>query len=86
MQDQFATLKNDTNREAEFSRVARKAADNLQSEYCRIVHSVASEKQRNLMFIERAKRDFVSEMTGMNCKLSEIDNLKKGFEDLKRQN
>ena len=50
------------------------------------MHSVASEKQRNLMFIERAKRDFVMEMTGMNVKLSEIDNLKKGFEDLKRQN
>ena len=28
-------------------RVARKVADDLKDEYCRIVHSVASEKQRN---------------------------------------
>ena len=65
VQDNFAKLKDETNREAEFSRISRKGYDNLQTEYCRIVHSVASEKQRNLMFIERAKRDFVAEMTGI---------------------
>jgi len=62
-------------REEEYSRVARKAADNLQQEYCKIVHSVASEKQRNLMYIEKAKREFVSEVTNMSMKVAEIDKL-----------
>ena len=44
VQGDFNTLKNDFKREEDYSKTARKAADNLQEEYCRIVHSVASEK------------------------------------------
>jgi hypothetical protein len=69
VQEEFSTLQSNFNREAEYSRIARKAADNLQEEYCRIVHSVATEKQRNLMFIERAKRELVADITAVNSKV-----------------
>lgn len=59
MAEDFHTLGNSVRKEEEYSRVARRAADNLQEEYCRIVHSVATEKQRNLMYIERAKKEFI---------------------------
>ncbi len=76
MQDEFTKLSTDFSREADYSRIARKTADNLQEEYCRIVHSVATEKQRNLMYIERAKRDFVSEIAEINMKVGEIGSIK----------
>ena len=82
MQEEFSTLQSNFNREAEYSRIARKAADNLQEEYCRIVHSVATEKQRNLMFIERAKRELVAEITTVNSKVSEIDSIKQLIKEL----
>ena len=44
MSNNFNTLKKDFTKEGEYMRVARKATDNLQEEYCRIVHSVATEK------------------------------------------
>ena len=62
MTDQFESLKSDFRKEEEYMRVARKATDNLSEEYCRIVHSVASEKQRNLMYIEKAKKEFINEL------------------------
>jgi len=82
VQEEFSTLQSNFNREAEYSRIARKAADNLQEEYCRIVHSVATEKQRNLMFIERAKRELVAEITTVNSKVSEIDSIKQLIKEL----
>ena len=63
---EFESLQSAFKREEEASRVARKTSDNLQEEYCRIVHSVATEKQRNMMYIEKAKREFVTEITAMN--------------------
>ena len=60
--DEFNSLKSDFRKEEEYMRVARKATDNLSEEYCRIVHSVASEKQRNLMYIEKAKKEFINEL------------------------
>lgn len=77
VQEDFSTLKAEFRREEEFSRVSRKAADNLQEEYCRLVNSVASEKQRNLMYIERAKREFVTEITSMSYKVNEIDKIEQ---------
>jgi len=41
-----------------------------------MVHSVATEKQRNMMFIEKAKREFVNEMDIMGRKVAEIDSIK----------
>ena len=74
--DDFTKLNDDFKREAEFSRISRKASDNLQEEYCRMVQSVATEKQRNLMFIEKAKREFINEMDLMGRKVAEIDSIK----------
>ena len=84
VQDEFQTLKSDFKREEEYSRISRKAADNLQQEYCKIVHSVASEKQRNLMYIEKAKREFVNEVTEINFKVNQIDQIKQGMADLEK--
>lgn len=77
VQINFDSLTKDVKREEEYSRIARKSADNLQEEYCRIVHSVATERQRNMMYIERAKREFVQEITIMNGKVDEIDVIRK---------
>lgn len=66
-------------------RVARKATDNLQDEYCRIVHSVASEKQRNLMYIEKAKREFISELIQVNIKMAEVENITKRLNMLEKR-
>ena len=66
--------------------MARKASDNLQEEYCRIVHSVATEKQRNMMYIEKAKRDFVTEITAMNQKVYSLEEVKKRLLDLDEKN
>lgn len=82
VQEDFSTLKSEFRREEEFSRVSRKAADILQEEYCRLVNSVASEKQRNLMYIERAKREFVSEITNMSYKVNEIDKIEHRLKTL----
>ena len=73
MQEDFSTLKMEFRREEEFSRIARKSTDTLQEEYCRMTSSVASEKQRNLALIERAKREFVTELTAMNVKVGNIE-------------
>ena len=51
----------------------RKTAEHLKEEYCRIVNSVASEKQRNLMYIEKAKRGFIEEINEMNIKVDKIE-------------
>ena len=77
VQEDFNTLKSDFRREEEFSRIARKSADVLQEEYCKLTSSVAKEKQRNLAMIERAKREFVTELTAMNVKVGNIDLLQK---------
>ena len=77
MQEDFSNLRVEFRREEEYSRVARRAAEGLQEEYCRIIHSVASEKQRNMMFIEKAKRAFESEILVMNVKVAEIAQLKE---------
>ena len=53
-------------------RVARKTTENLQDAYCSIAHSVTSEKQRNLMYIEKAKREFIRELIGVNIKISDF--------------
>ena len=58
-------------------RVARKVTDNLQEEYCRIVHSVASEKQRNLMYIEHAKREFIDELISVNEQIGKFSGVAK---------
>ena len=77
MQEDFSNLRVEFKREEEYSRVARRAAEGLQEEYCRIIHSVASEKQRNMMFIEKAKRAFEEEILVMNVKVAEIAHLKE---------
>ena len=77
VQEDFSNLRVEFRREEEYSRVARRAAEGLQEEYCRIIHSVASEKQRNMMFIEKAKRAFESEILVMNVKVAEIAQLKE---------
>ena len=46
------------------------------------MHSVASEKQRNLMFIEKAKREFVTELTNMNLQVREIDVAKQRIREM----
>ena len=66
-------------------RVARKATDNLQEEYCRIVHSVATEKQRNLMYIEKAKREFITELIQVNIKMAEVENIQKKLSLLEKR-
>lgn len=76
VQISFEGLQKDVKREEEYSRIARKSADSLQEEYCRIVHSVATEKQRNMMYIERAKREFVAEITVMKAKVEAIDGIR----------
>ena len=53
----------------------RKAAETLKEEYCRIINSVTSEKQRNLMYIEKAKRGFIEEINEMNLKVGKIDDV-----------
>lgn len=82
VQTDFYTLKTEFKKEEEQSRVARKCFDKLQDEYCRIVHSVVSEKQRNLMYIEKAKREFQHELTGMAQQVLEIDVAKKKITEL----
>ena len=58
----------------------RKAAEALKEEYCKIINSVASEKQRNLMYIEKAKRGFIEEINEMNLKVDKIDKVKGSFD------
>ena len=57
----------------------RRAAEALKDEYCKIINSVATEKQRNLMFIEKAKRGFIEEINEMNVKVNKIDLVKGSF-------
>ena len=82
VQKDFHTLQVNFKKEEEQSRIARKCTDNLQEEYCKVVHSVASEKQRNLMFIEKAKREFVTELTNMNLQVREIDVAKQRIREM----
>lgn len=85
MCNDFNTLRGEFKKEGEYMRVARKATDNLQDEYCRIVHSVASEKQRNLMYIEKAKREFISELIQVNIKMAEVENITKRLNMLEKR-
>ena len=63
----------------------RKAAESLKEEYCKIINSVTSEKQRNLMYIEKAKRGFIEEMNEMNLKVDKIDLVKGSFSRLEEK-
>ena len=63
----------------------RKAAESLKEEYCKIINSVTSEKQRNLYYIEKAKRGFIEEMNEMNIKVGKIDLVKGSFSQLKEK-
>ena len=63
----------------------RKAAESLKEEYCKIINSVTSEKQRNLMYIEKAKRGFIEEMNEMNIKVDKIDLVKGSFTRLEEK-
>ena len=75
MLDKFDKISHEFARSEEASRIARKAADNLQEEYCRIIHSVATERKRNLQYIEKAKRDFIEDLTVMNTKVEQAQKL-----------
>ena len=63
----------------------RKAAESLKEEYCKIINSVTSEKQRNLYYIEKAKRGFIEEMNEMNIKVGKIDLVKGSFSQLEEK-
>ena len=63
----------------------RKAAESLKEEYCKIINSVTSEKQRNLYYIEKAKRGFIEEMNEMNIKVDKIDLVKGSFTRLEEK-
>jgi len=84
VQEDFEALKSNVSREQEYSRIARRAADGLQDEYCKIIHAVATEKQRNLMYIEKAKREFVSEITVMGAKLQAIEKTAARINELEK--
>lgn len=66
-------------REEEQSRIARKASDTLQEEYCKITNSVAEERKRNLMYIERAKTEFITEIVDMSLKVAKFDRVEKSL-------
>ena len=50
--ERFDKLAQEFERSEETSRIARRSSDKLQEEYCRIIHSVATERKRNLAYIE----------------------------------
>ena len=69
MKSEMYELKQDYGREAEEARISRKTVDKLQKEYCRIMPTIASERSRNMIFLETAKRDIIKEVDKMNKKL-----------------
>jgi hypothetical protein len=73
---QFEALEKQFERSEEYSRIARKASDNLQEEYCRIIHTVATERKRNLMYIEKAKGDFINDITHLSQKVKKCEELR----------
>ena len=61
------------------SRIARKASDTLQEEYCKITNSVAEERKRNLSYIEKAKKEFITEIVDMGIKVSKFETIEKSL-------
>ena len=77
MNAEIQSFRKDFRKEEEYMRVARKVTDNLQEEYCKVVNAVASEKQRNLMYIEKAKREFIAELIAVNMKIADFAGVTK---------
>lgn len=66
-------------------RVTRKTSENLKDSYCKVANSVASERQRNLMYIEKAKRGFVQELFTHDMKIKLIDSITKRLDVLENR-
>jgi len=72
--DDFNNLRREFNNQNEAFRIASRSSDTLQESYCRLVDTVSQEKKRNLLYIAKAKNDFIKELTGMEHKVEKIDN------------
>ena len=82
--ERFEKLSQQFDRSEETSRIARKSSDKLQEEYCRIIHSVATERKRNLFYIEKAKQEFIVDLTAMSLKLQKAEALSSKIEKVKK--
>ena len=74
-------LRTDYDRCAESSEVAAKVTAGLQEDYCRIIPSIATERKKNMIYIETAKREVEKEMIFMGAKIRKIDELRSTLEE-----
>jgi uncharacterized protein YjcR len=83
MKIQFDDILQEFNKSEEISRISRRSAEDLKEEYCRVVFSVASERRRNLLFIESIKQEFAKEFEKMVKKVETIDGFARELAQVK---
>ena len=75
LQVKFEDMVQEFSKSEELSRIARRSAEDLKEEYCRVVFSVAAERRRNLLYIEATKQEFEKDITRIREHVAPVDDL-----------